>query len=119
MLASFGLASRLQAIQQPVLRTDNPTPVAMNKVKSVNNKIDIDSGFLLPESIAFLIANAVQQQIEQSPHEVTNINNNINIYGQIAIGTEQRDTANTVRESKSIKKIPSAQTKAKSTLPVS
>lgn len=67
MLKSFGLSSRMQAIQQqeptprPMENSSSPTPLAMSKTQSeFNNRIDLNGSFLLPESIAFLIANAVQ-----------------------------------------------------------
>lgn len=81
MLTSF------QAVQQQrQTESSNSTPLAMTKTPSMNLE---GSNFLLPESIAFLIANAVQQRMDQKPVEVTNINNNINIYGQIAIASKR------------------------------
>lgn len=58
----------------------SPTP-KNNPTGDSRFSITSDKNFMLPENIAFLIANAVQQ-IESKPVEViANINNNFNIYG--------------------------------------
>jgi hypothetical protein len=60
----------------------SPTP-KHNPTGDGRFSIPSDQNFMLPENIAFLIANAVQQMESKPVEVIANINNNFNIYGQI------------------------------------
>jgi hypothetical protein len=78
---SLGVSFQQSKLPGKLEKKSNSTPLAMGKIQT---QVNINSdGMMLPENIAFLIANAVKKQLK--PNEITNINNNINIYGQIAI----------------------------------
>jgi hypothetical protein len=93
MKEAAALSAKKSSIQQ---KERNSSARQSEKMSSINNSptpkhnptaesrfsIPADSNFMLPENIAFLIANAVNNRKDKKPVEViANINNNFNIFG--------------------------------------